>query len=398
MRVVRDRRAALRVLIEGEVLVYTERDSVPCTCEDLSLVGMRVASPRPADTDRLVALEAFLAGQRVRLDAELVRQDAADEGFLLAFAFVDLTPQTLAQLERIIRDRLARSSQTEHATAFATGAFETPPSDPQPSSPLIRTLVEGPRDHDPVMHTVVADALPQAVVSGLTQVIAVADVEPSPTSSEPSPTATGPSPQADQHAPQDPAPPTELLHAQDLDGVSFEESMFEDEMDTAVFRRLQAEAAARGNTVVEPHPSPPPEKTVIVPIEQLLGLRFERGTPRPIIPALTPIIPMRFDSERIPIFAPTLATDHLPTLEPSVPPPALRGEPGPLSSTPTASARSDPPAASPRPSQRALHDALGLLRGPPRADPDAPRRRPRVVVAIPHRKFRSRRPKPWNRR
>ncbi|MCH9685986.1 MAG: PilZ domain-containing protein, partial [Deltaproteobacteria bacterium] len=169
----------MRVLIEGQVLVYTDRGTLEGRCVDLSLGGIMVWSAGSTATHRLVALEAFFDGERVRLDAELVRGSVLDEGHALAFRFVDLDSATREQLQRIIRDRLARSSQPDHAAAFAAGAFE--PEAPAPTaSPIVLTAVQSREDYDPAVHTVVADALPTPVVSGQTHAIALDADEPEP--------------------------------------------------------------------------------------------------------------------------------------------------------------------------------------------------------------------------
>jgi hypothetical protein len=74
------------------------------------------------------------------------------------------------------------------------------------------------------------------------------------------------------------------------------------------------------------------------------------------------------------------------------PPPLLRGEAAEGTTAGATEARI-PPALALRPTLRALLQAAALLRRP---DP-APRRGPRVIVAIPHRSYRRVAAEPWNR-
>jgi len=427
MRVVKDRRSSLRVAIEGEVFVYTERDRLEAQCLDLGMDGMLVRSAWPTYSRRLLTVEAFVGGERLRLDAELVRHREIDEGHELALRFVDVTPATAAALERIIVARLRASTRRGHAQAFEAGALRGsaagsvgPEPEPEP-------------EHEP--DTERAFARPGPVISGLTEVMERGEPVGGFTMIAPPPRAEPP-----------------VVADARGSAVHFDASWDEEEADTARFRRITDDVGPGHTERLDREGRPlPPERTVIVAADDLAPPpepertrlertmivaaddvvpppRSEQGErtmiiaaddlappprPEPATPPdrVTPpgqdhrsrLVTAAAAAEASPSarasrepsrsISGTLSSPHEPHIEPEPEPepeapPLLRGggttpsvepEPGPAGTTRQPSSR---------PSQRALQQARAMLAtGSP---PGMPRRRPRVIVSIPHRTYPAR--------
>jgi len=387
------------VAIPGDVLVYTDKDRLEGQCVDLGMGGMKVHSAWPTYTRRLVALEAFVAGERLRLDAELLRHEEVSEGHALVFRFVDTPKQTQRALERIILDRLAESSQRDYERAFEVGALGG----------------GGPRG--PESRSGRSEGAPVPVISGSTQAIAVEApaVERGHT----------------MIASASPAAGAAQVGASET-AVFFDESWDEEEADTSRFRRITDDVGPGHTVRMDREGRPlPPEPTMMVSVAEVIAARGGPGasSTRPLAELGPPNDEVEPRTERMVRGAPggrPVPQDKLDRTmivsAAELSPPAPEVPEVPVSSTTAserpAQARSGPtsppePVAPPllrggvlsaprslhgdlevdtvaavRPSQRALLDAKALLR--PRSGGAAPPRRPRVIVTIPHHTYRRR--------
>jgi hypothetical protein len=453
MPVVKDRRSSLRVAIEGKVLVHTEREQFEGRCIDLGLDGIAIQSTRSTRSRKLVTLEAFIHGQHLRLDAVLARRQRLGGDYLMGLAFVDLDLDTRRRIEHIVFERLASTPQAGFMRAFVAHAERVPPP------PAAR---EG-----AIEHTVVAGVMQVPVISGHTQIVDLAKL------SMVDRTVIAPAPTRGDTVRADAAPLPEYTPAPIMAPVQFDDSWFDDEMDTAQFRLLEAQRAQEQASKESSEPEhtqvtdeadegppasehtqvtgdtderPPTERTIVAdPLRrasertQVTGDVDERPPAsertqvtgdvdeRPPASERTQVtgdVDDRPLAERTAVLAPAplripswsvgapepVAVVHTaratvvfelgshpvaqwPVMaDPPSPPPLLRGEPAERTTTGTTEVRI-PPALALRPTLRALLEAAALLRRP---DP-APRRGPRVIVAIPHRSYRRVAAEPWNR-
>jgi hypothetical protein len=448
MPVVKDRRSSLRVEVEGRARIHTNRDEFDARCVDLGLDGIAVRSTRAARPGELVTVEAQIAGQRLRIEAKLVRRQRARGEYLLGLSFVDLDLDTQRRIEHMLFERLAGAPQAEFMRAFAAHADRVPPP-----------AVHG----GAIEHTVVAGVLQVPVISGHTQIVAL-DQLPTVdrTVIAPPPARTDVVYAEVPRMPQAPellGPPEEPNTAPDEEtpGVP-DDAWLDDEMDTAQFRLLEAaqareqaareaneaalepEAPAAENTVVVTgFATPPQERTSVTdapepqPREHTL-VTTDAPEPasreRTLVTTDAPDSPLRertlvtTDAPDSPPRERTLITTNaaerplaertipllagepmpdvpgertIPFLRDLLPDPAFRNLPAlhlaPPERTAIVSAR---PAAALalRPTFRALLEAAALLRGPDPAQRG--RRGPRVIVSIPHRTLRRVASTPWN--
>jgi hypothetical protein len=418
MPVVKDRRSSLRVEVEGRARIHTNRDEFAARCVDLGLDGIAVRSTRAARPGELVTLELQIDGQWLRSEAKLVRRQRTRGEYLLGLSFVDLDLDTRRRIEHMLFERLAGSPQGEFMRAFVAHADRVPP-------PAVREAA--------VEHTVVAGVVQVPVISGHTQVIVL---DPLPTVDR---TVIAPAPlRSDDVHVATPRTPlaSPLVVPSELDqpapGVP-DGAWLDDEMDTEQFRLLEAaqarEAAEReANEAatldfepelarVEPQ-APVPENTVVVsgfavPRERTAittdVIEPSHLRERTLVTSDAPVLRERTlvtsdflerpPAERtIPVLpAEVLAERTLPFLRDLLPGHAHRPT-SLLGASERTAIVAPPPAAdsAPRPTVRALLDAVALLRGP---DPTQARKRgPRVVVAIPHRTHRRVASMPWNRK
>jgi hypothetical protein len=393
MPVVKDRRSSLRVEVEGQARIHTNRDAFVARCVDLGLDGIAVRSTRAARPGELVTLELQIDGQRLRIEARLARRQRTRGEYLLGLAFVELDLDTQRRVEHTIFERLAGSPQGEFMRAFVAHADRVPP-------PVVRGSA--------VEHTVVAGTLMVPVISGHTQVIAL-DQLPTVDRTVIAP----PPPRTDIVRAEAPAPPPGAPGAPD-------DAWLDDEMHTAQFRLLEAaqagelEVAEREASEVELElepellepEAPPAEHTVVVtsfstPPGESLALTESLPRERTLVTSdslerrpAEQTVPLR-PAERV---SEVPAERTLPFLR-DLPDPAPHNPTDSLlaSTERTAIVTAQPAADSAlRPTVRALLDAAALLRGP---DPARPGRRgPRVVVSIPHGTHRRIASTPWNRK
>ena len=423
MPVVKDRRSSLRVEVEGQARIHTNRDAFVARCVDLGLDGIAVRSTRAARPGELVTLELQIGGQWLRIEARLVRRQRTRGEYLLGLAFVELDLDTQRRVEHTIFERLAGSPQGEFMRAFVAHADRVPP-------PVVRGSA--------VEHTVVAGTLMVPVISGHTQVIALDQL-----------------PTVDRTVIAPPPPRTDIVRTgapaplPAAPGVP-DDAWLDDEMHTAQFRLLEAAQAGELEAVerevnevelelepelLEPE-APPAEHTVVVtsfatppgeslaPTEPLPRERTlvtsDAPTPFPrertLVTSDSPDPPLRertlvtSDSlERRPAeqTVPLRPAERVSEVPAERTLPFLRDLPDPAPHNPTdsllaAAERTEIVTAQPtadsalRPTVRALLDAAALLRGP---DPARPvRRGPRVVVSIPHGTHRRIASTPWNRK
>lgn len=429
---VKDRRSSLRVEVEGRARVLTDRDEFAGRCLDLGLDGIALRSTRAARPGELVTLEAVVDGQRLRIDAKLVRRQRAGGEYLLGFSFVELDLDTQRRIEHLVFERLAGSPRAEFMRAFVAHADRVPP-------PAAR---DGASER-----TVVAGMLPVPVISGHTQVVAVGQL-----------------PMVDRTVIAPPPLRGETVVAEvaavlEVDPGVPDDTWLDDEMDTAQFRLLEAaqareraEREAEGADAeaadaeelelsqLEPdEPNEPrPENTVVVggfavqPLVDHTEMVIEGEQAPHQRTLVTTDAPERPLVERT---APLLSGDLLAPPRPhGVPEPVAltRGFTQPVPVEPDAlaertvpflrdlllgvrrleSATRDrhasehteteivaPPIAQAdavlRPSLRAMLDAKALLRSDASS---TGKRGPRVIVSIPHRKYRRVAPTPWNQR
>src|SRR5690606_21947387 len=253
MRVVRDRRSSLRVAVDGEAVVYTTRDVIEGRCVDLGRDGVAIRSTRAARNKEPATLDLRLEGQRVRLEAVLARRQRIHGDYLMGFAFVQLDPEARACIDRVIAERLAGSPEGEQLLALAALAAA------RPAAPMQRESAERTAER-----TVVAAAgLIVPVISGHTQVVAMDRLPTAPqgdrTVVAPPPSRTDP-----VRMPSEPVrspPPT-------FAPVSFDDSWFEDEMDTAEYDLPEA--------TDEPDAEAQPERTVVTAPEHTVAAAPER--------------------------------------------------------------------------------------------------------------------------
>lgn len=424
---VKDRRSSLRVEVEGRARILTDRDEFAGRCLDLGLDGIALRSTRAARPGELVTLEAVVDGQQLRIDAKLVRRQRAGGEYLLGFSFVELDLDTQRRIEHLVFERLAGSPRADFMRAFVAHADRVPP-------PATR---DGAGER-----TVVAGVLPVPVISGHTQVVAVAQlpmvdrtvIAPLPLRGE---TVVAEVPEVDPGVPEvDPGVP--------------DDTWLEDEMDTAQFRLLEAaqareraEREAEGADVEEPDSpdEPAPENTVVVggfavpPLVDHTEMVIEGEQPphqrtlvttdapeRPLVERTAPLLSGDLLAPPRPHGVPEpVAPTHGFTQPVAVEPDALadrtvpflrdlllgvrrlesstldRHAPGPMAPEHTMMVAPPPAEADAvlRPSLRAMLDAKALLR------PDASsagKRGPRVIVAIPHSQHRRVASAPWNQR
>ena len=118
MRVVNDRRSSARVIVRGEALVHTTQGPVCCRCLDISPTGMSVVSPRAVRSRQRVRIESSFKGQRLVLEAVVIRRTRTRGGHVLGVRFEGLEPRVRAQLADVLR-----SMQVQAALALQSVAF-----------------------------------------------------------------------------------------------------------------------------------------------------------------------------------------------------------------------------------------------------------------------------------
>jgi PilZ domain len=384
MPVVKDRRSSLRVLIEGKALVQTERDQFEGWCVDLGLDGIAIRSTRAARSRERVTLELLVHGQWLGLPAVLARRQRIGGEYLMGLRLVALDLDMRRHIEHLVFERLEGSPQAAFMRAFVAHAERVPP------------LGEG--HGGPIEHTVVAAAHPVPVISGHTQIVSIAHL------SSGDRTVIAPPPPRSDTLPSG-AEPAHMPPAVMAPVVSTD-AWFEDEMDTAKLRLLEAELGPADAT-------DEPEPTVVTGdaderLVERTTLLFGDAAPAPIErtevffgdAAPSPTERTAVFSDATPLPVPLLHTATLAlgfAIDPDLPPfgdgertvPLLRGSlPPPPTTTPRSHA-----APALRPTLRAVQDATNLLRGP---DPTR-RRGPRVIVSLPDRTHRRSAPEPWNR-
>lgn len=425
MGVVRDRRSSLRVVIDGEAVVYTERDVIEGRCLDLGRGGLAVRSTRAARAKTPVTLELYVDGQRLRIEAVIARRQRHLGDYVMGLRFAALDPDTSARIDRMIVERLAGTPHAEllrALAAHAAAAAAPPITEPLPAAD----------------RTVVASGYIVPVITGLTQVIPIdriATVDRTVVAAPP-PRIDDAGPRTEP-LPRAPAPPLmfdeswfddEVDELDELDGLDdplgdpldepFDDiaepgapdgplgEMDEmDEMDTAELRLREAGAHAEPEpeptATPEPEPTATPDRTVVAPEPTLVTFASEPPAARPertwtwVLPnhevdgAPEPVAQQRTATMVLP--SPDAEPERTATSTIPLPPPPLVGHD-----------RSQRPAeatlpflATLRPSQRALLAAVALLRTA--IDETRGRGGPRVIVSIPHQRYRRRSGSPWNR-
>lgn len=410
MGVVRDRRSSLRVVIDGEAVVYTERDVIEGRCLDLGRGGLAVRSTRAARAKTPVTLELYVDGQRLRIEAVIARRQRHLGDYVMGLRFAVLDPDTSARIDRMIVERLAGTPHAElllALAAHAAAAAAPPITEPLPAAD----------------RTVVASGYIVPVITGLTQVIPIdriATVDRTVVAAPP-PRIDDADPRTEP-LPRVPAPPLtfdeswfddEVDELDQLDGLDdpFDEPIDDiaepgvpggpldemDEMDTAELRLREAGAHAEP----EPEPTATPDRTVVAPEPTVVTTASELPAARPertwtwVLPnhavdgAPEPVAPKHTATMVLP--SPDAEPERTATSTIPLPPPPLVGHD-----------RSQRPAeatlpflATLRPSQRALLSAVALLRTA--TDETRVPRGPRVIVSIPHQRYRRRSGSPWNR-
>lgn len=451
MPVVKDRRRSLRVELEGPARILTDRDEFDGQCVDLGLDGLAIRSTRAARPGELVTLEALLDGQSLRMDAKLARRQRLGGDYILGFAFVDLELDVQRRIEHLVFERVAGSPQGEFMRAFVAHADRVPPPVSrddggertvvvgtlpvpvisgyteviplEPSSMGDRTVVATPPPRSearPIDASTPAEdaAVPEAWPDDEPDTARFRLLESGPEDDAPAheddawamaldPDESFPrrTPMPSDVAPQSSSehtvvvgppvapPPRITLVATDVEPPPPSER--------TVVVGPPVEPMPSERTVVASHPSEPPpsERTVVVgrPIEPPSEHTVVVGhaSEHPLVERTAPLLP--------PSLAPPAghvdgtAERTLPFLHDLLPEPRPGlgfglGRPRELVEHTTVSAPRPLPALALLPSMRALLDAAALLRRP---EP-APRRGPRVIVAIPHRTYRRAAAMPWN--
>jgi hypothetical protein len=139
MRVVNDRRSSTRVTVRGEALVHTPQGPTQCRCLDISPTGMSLVSPRPVKPGQRVHIEASFKGQRLVLDARVIRRNRSRDGHVLGVRFDGLGVPARQQLAEVLRSMQVQATLAMHSSSFVDRlpVLQLPEAEPTERAPHV---------------------------------------------------------------------------------------------------------------------------------------------------------------------------------------------------------------------------------------------------------------------
>jgi hypothetical protein len=139
MRVVNDRRGSIRVTVRGEAFLHTPQGSLRCRCLDLSPTGMSMVSAQAIKARQWVRVESSFKGQRLVLDARVVRRTRTRDGHVLGMRFEGLSGAAKEQLEVVLRSMQVQATLAQQSCGLVDGLPTLQLPEPEPAPPTERS-------------------------------------------------------------------------------------------------------------------------------------------------------------------------------------------------------------------------------------------------------------------
>lgn len=141
--------------------MYASQGPLCCRCLDISPTGMSLVSPQAVKPRQRVRIESSFKGQRLVLEAVVIRRSRSREGHVLGLRFEGLDPRARVQLGEVLRSMQVQAALAMQSCAFVERlpVLQLPEPEPEPRT-----------EKSPVMERAPAPmvAVPPPAVTGRT--------------------------------------------------------------------------------------------------------------------------------------------------------------------------------------------------------------------------------------